>query len=164
MAIAPRQLGHVVINVRDLDRSERFYTRVMGLHVNEKRPGRMVFMSARPNTSHELALISVGDEAAGPEEGRAGMVHMAWEMESFEDLRAIYQVIKEANAPILRIGDHGISLGVYFQDPDGNEMEVFYELPKEQWPKGDVIFGVDKFPMTLEDAVDVPTYRSQQSG
>ena len=70
-------------------------------------------------------------------------------MDSFDDLKRMYQHLKEKKVNIAGMGDHGISLGVYFLDPDGNEIEVFYELPKEQWPKEGNIFA-GKFPMSLE--------------
>ena len=44
------------------------------------------------------------------------------------------------------------------RDLDGIQMEAFYELPKEEWPQGDAIFGADRFPMTLEEAADVPIF------
>ncbi|MCH6563798.1 MAG: VOC family protein [Myxococcales bacterium] len=61
--VKPKQLGHLVIRVRDLERSEKFYTSVLGLEVTNKRPGRMVFMSAGGDSSHELALIPVAADA-----------------------------------------------------------------------------------------------------
>ncbi len=131
--VKPRQLGHLVIKVRNLERSERFYTDVLGLKVSEKRPGRMVFMVANDDVSHELALMSLGEDAPGPEPSRVGLAHMAWQMDTFDDLKEIYKRLKEKRAKIVGIGDHGMSLGVYFLDPDGNEAEVFYEIPKEQW-------------------------------
>ena len=66
--VKPKQLGHIVLRVRDLERSEQFYSDVLGLHVTNKRPGRMTFMSAVEESSHELALVPVGDDAPGPEE------------------------------------------------------------------------------------------------
>ncbi len=69
-------------------------------------------------------------------------------MESLPALQAFYRDLKESDTQIVGIGDHGISLGVYFVDPDGNEIEVFYELPREQWPEGNVFGG--SFPGTLE--------------
>ena len=69
-------------------------------------------------------------------------------MESLGDLQSIYRELKAKEVEIAGLGDHGISMGVYFFDPDGNEIEVFYELPKEQWPKGDIFRG--KFPGSLE--------------
>lgn len=143
--VKPKQLGHLVLRVRDLQRSEHFYTDVLGLKVTSRIPGRMTFLTAG-EASHELALMSVGPNAPGPEEGRVGLYHFAWEMESFGDLKEMYQRLKEKKVRIGGIGDHGLSLGVYFFDPDGNEAEVFYELPKEQWPKEGNIFG-GKFPL-----------------
>ena len=147
--VKPRKLGHVVLRVRDVGRSERFYTDVLGLRVTSKLAGTMVFMSASNDASHELALMSVGPDAPGPEANRVGMYHFAWEMDSFEDLKRMYRELKEKGANIAGIGNHGISMGVYFLDPDGNEIEVFYELPKEQWPADNVFMG--KFPGSLEE-------------
>ena len=147
--VTPKQLGHLVIRVRDLERSEAFYTQMLGLKVMNKRPGTMTFMSADDGMSHELALVPVGDDAPGPEEGRVGLFHMAWEMDSFEDVKKLYSVLKENDVKIKNIGDHGISLGVYFYDPDGNEIEAYYEMPKNEWPQdGDLFEG--EFPGTLD--------------
>ena len=148
--VAPKQLGHLVIRVRDLEKSERFYSDILGLTVMNKRPGEMTFMSANTGMSHELALVPVGADAPGPEEGRVGLFHFAWEMESLEDLRSLYAVIKKNDVPVERVGDHGISLGVYFTDPDGNEIEAYYEVPKGEWPQdGDLFAG--EFPGKIEE-------------
>ena len=148
--VRPKQLGHLVLRVRDLDRSEEFYTDVLGLTVTSRLRGNMVFLSAG-EASHELALMSVGPDAPGPEPDRVGLYHFAWEMETFEDVKALYKELKDKSVEIGGTGDHGISLGVYFFDPDGNEIEAFYELPRDQWPKEGSIFG-GRFPLgTLEE-------------
>ena len=150
MGFKPKYLGHANLFVRDVERSEKFYTEVLGLHVNERRLGRAVFMSADVEQSHELAVIQLGPGAPTPEEGRVGLNHIAWRMETFDDLKDVYRRLQEKKANIQRIGDHGISLGVYFLDPDGNGNEVYYELPRNQWPAGDTLF-TGHFPMSLED-------------
>ena len=148
--VKPKQLGHLVLRVRDLEKCEKFYTDVLGLHVTNKRAGKMVFMSSSNATSHELALVPVNAEAPGPDDNRVGLYHFAWEMDSFEDLKELYQEMKQKGVKIGGVGDHGISIGVYFFDPDGNEIEVFYELPSDRWPtKGDLFEG--KFPQNLEN-------------
>ena len=148
--VTPKQLGHLVIRVRDLEKSEQFYTSVLGLKVMNKRPGVMTFMSADAGMSHELALVPVGEEAPAPESTRVGLFHMAWEMQSFDDLKRLYAVIKKNDVKVENVGDHGISLGVYFCDPDGNEIEAYYEMPKDEWPaEGDLFEGA--FPGSLED-------------
>ena len=77
--------------------------------------------------------MSVGEDAPGPEETRVGLYHFAWEMDSFEDLKALYEHMKAKDVNIGGIGDHGVSLGVYLFDPDGNEIEVYHEMPQEDW-------------------------------
>ena len=145
----PKQLGHLVLRVRDIDASERWYADVLGLHTTNKRPGSMVFMSAKDDASHELALVPVGPDAPGPEKSRVGLYHFAWEMESFDDLKRLYDDMKAKDVNIGGIGDHGISIGVYLFDPDGNEIEVYYETPKDQWPpEGDLFEG--EYPGKLE--------------
>ena len=151
--VKPKQLGHLVLKVRDLERSQSFYEDVLGLRVTTAIPGRMVFLSAG-EASHELALMSVGADALGPEQSRVGLYHFAWEMESFEDLRQIYSELNQKDVKVGGVGDHGISLGVYFFDPDGNEVEVFYELPKDQWPTEGQLFA-GKFPLGSLEEVQV---------
>ena len=151
--VKPKQLGHVVLRVRDVERAEQFYADVLGLTVTVKRPGAMTFMTAG-EASHELALMALPEDAPGPEANRVGMYHFAWEMESFEDLKRLYQEMKEKNVKVGGIGDHGISIGIYFFDPDGNEIEAFYELPRDQWPtEGNLFSGSFPRSLELEEAV-----------
>ena len=156
MSYTPKRLGHLVMRVRDMDRSLDFYTRVLGLTIMERSPSGTVFMSADTEKSHELAIRAIGMDASGPDSSLVGQAHMAWQMESFEDLQELYVRLKENDARILRIGNHGISLGVYLLDPDGNEIEVYYELPKAEWTrhpeKG--LFG-SEFPRKLQDHLKV---------
>ncbi len=156
MPYAPKQLGHVVMRVGDLDRSLDFYTRVMGLTIMERTPSGTVFMSANTEKSHELAIRAIGLDAPGPDHSRIGQAHMAWQMESFEDLQELYLRRKENNVRIQRIGDHGVSMGVYLLDPDDNEIEVYYELPKSQWQRSadKGLFG-GNFPGKLEEPAGV---------
>ena len=156
MSYTPKHLGHVVMRVRDMDRSLDFYTRVMGLTIMERSPSGTVFMSANTEKSHELAIRAIGMDAGSPDSSLVGQAHMAWQMESFEDLQELYSRLKENDVRILRIGDHGISMGVYLLDPDDNEIEVYYELPKAQWqwPADKDLFG-GEFPRKLEEPLIV---------
>ena len=133
MIMGPKQLGHLVIRVRDLEQAEDFYTRILGLKIMQKYPGSGLFMSANKELSHELAIFRADEDAPGPDEKRVGMVHMAFQMNSLDDLREIHQRLKSNKVKIIGYGDHGLSLGVYFLDPEGNEIEVYYEVPSSEW-------------------------------
>ena len=69
--------------------------------------------------------MSVGDEAPGQEKGQVGLNHMAWMMHSLDDLKEVYQRIKERNIAIDHVSDHGISIGIYVRDPDGHRTEIY---------------------------------------
>ena len=64
-------------------------------------------------------------------------------MASLDDLKEAYQRLKEKGVKLDHISDHGLSLGIYFRDPDGNGLEVSYELPREKWPRQDRVFAPD---------------------
>jgi catechol 2,3-dioxygenase len=125
--VKPLQLGHANIRVRDVERSTKFYTEVLGLEVTHRR-GNQAFLSAREH-SHELAIRGIGPDAPGPDSRQVGTNHFAWEMASFEDLQAMVRHLKEKGVDILRVRDNTYSVGVYFNDPDGNGLEVYYEEP-----------------------------------
>jgi catechol-2,3-dioxygenase len=135
--MALKKLGHVVLKVRDLERSEAFYTSVLGLAVTGRLPGRMVFFAVPGNTdSHDLGLWKVGPDAAPPSSKQVGLFHVAWQVEREEDLRAFHDSLVARGIPVRSTMDHGANLSVYFEDPDGNMLEVTYEKPREAWPPG----------------------------
>ena len=133
MGYTPKKLGHVNIYVRNAERSRNWYGDLLGLHTQGFTPGRAAFMSADLGNSHEIALLEVGEDAPGPQRGQVGLNHMAWYMESLADLEEIYYRIKEKNVEIERISDHGHAIGIYIRDPDGNGIEISYEMPSSEW-------------------------------
>ena len=139
--LRPKRLGHIVLRVLDLERSIKFYSEILGLTNTFSIANKMHFMSASGDSSHELALVSIGNEAQRLNSNMVGLSHFAWEMNSIEDLESLYLKLQREHIEISDIGDHGISLGIYFADPHGNEIEVFYELPKEEWPEEEIFSG-----------------------
>ncbi|MBN18330.1 MAG: hypothetical protein CL758_02450 [Chloroflexi bacterium] len=146
------KLGHLVIKVKDITTMVKFYKNVLGLQVTEKIENKMIFMSASNDSSHELGLMSISKNANYPNKADTGLYHFAWQMDTFDSLKQLYSKLKKNKIPILGIGDHGISIGVYFNDPEKNEIEVYYELPKHKWPKTNIFNG--KFPINLEECIN----------
>ena len=140
-----RNLAHVVLRVKDADASAAWYQKVLGLKVTSRMPGRMVFLAANENSSHELALMSLGPGAQPPQPDRAGLYHVGWQVGKLEELNGITERLKKEGVQVAGVGDHGISMGVYVFDPDGNELEIFYELPRSEWPKDGKVF-MGRFP------------------
>jgi catechol-2,3-dioxygenase len=133
--MAVKKLGHVVLKVRDLDRSEAFYTSVVGLRVTGHLPGRMVFFSVPGSEdSHDLAIWKVGPAAAPAEARQVGLFHVAWQVERPEDLEPLHRDLLARGVRVHGTTDHGANLSVYFEDPDGNMLEFTYERPRESWP------------------------------
>ena len=147
--IKPKALGHIVLKVRDLERAERFYTQVLGLNVSGRIDSQMVFLSAG-DKHHDLALYRVGSQAEDTQKQQVGLLHFAWELESFDELKRAYQLLKEKGVPIVGAMDHGISRGVYFLDPDGNEVEVYCDNPPQDWERLANPFGGNA-PLRLDD-------------
>ena len=138
MGYKPMSLDHVNIFVRNAERSHRWYTEVFGLHTQDTmyHPGgerlRAAFLACDPGHAHDIALFEVGDDAALQQKGQVGLNHVAWRMANLDDLAEIYRRLHDKGVPV-RVSDHTVSLGVYFSDPDGNGLEVYYELPRNQW-------------------------------
>ena len=144
-----KQLAHVVFRVRDLDRSKRWYQDVMGLKLMADIPGRMALFSANESVSHELGLMQISPNAPGPDSNRVGMYHAGWQVESLDDMVNLKSRLEAKGVDVVGVGDHGISIGVYVKDPDGNELEFFYELPPAEWPaSGDIFVG--RFPTPVD--------------
>ena len=140
MTCKPVCLDHVNIYVRNAERSGRWYADVLGLHTQdtitspETGKARGVFLAADPDHAHDIAVFEVGEDAAGPQKRQVGLNHVAWKMANLDDLKEMYQRLQDKGVPV-RVSDHSVSIGVYFSDPDGNGLEVYYELPRSQWQR-----------------------------
>ena len=154
---ALRKIGHVVLNVSDLEASVRFYTEVLGLQISDRYPdsmvpGGMVFM--RCNTDHHgVALVG----GAGPLE-RTSLNHFAFEVGSLDEVFRARAWLQQHDVPIVFQGRRraGCQVAVEFRDPDGNNLEVYWNIdqvgttgqvrPASEWRQA----------KTLEDAVANP--------
>jgi len=130
------ELGHYVLYVRDILPMVEFYTKIVGLDVaGETFGGRAVALTGG-RTHHELLLIEVG-EAQGPLHGhRLGLYHVGWCIgDDDEKLREAIQRCKDEDVRIVGMSDHGISHSLYLLDPDGNEIELYVDVPSFDWKK-----------------------------
>ena len=130
--IKPRQLGHLVIRVRDLKRSEEFYTKFMGLEVNGRGGDSMVFFRSNQGVHHDLAIAKIADDAPGPEQDQVGLYHFAYEFDSLDQLREAHRMAEDMGIRIAGFGDHGESKGLYVLDPDGIEIELYTFAPEHK--------------------------------
>jgi catechol-2,3-dioxygenase len=131
---AVRRLNHAVLYVRDASRSAAFYAEAFGfVVVAEAGNGAAVFMrAAETENHHDLGLFSVGAQAPGPEPGRAGLYHLAWEVDTIHDLAAMRERLVAMGA-LVGESDHGVSKSLYGHDPDGIEFEVLWTVPRADW-------------------------------
>ena len=134
MGISVRGVGHVVLKVRDLDRSAKFYREVIGLKEVARFPGQMVFFSATGQNHHDLALLAVGPGAPGPQQEGVGLYHVALKIgDRLEDLRAAKEHLEAHGITKIRVTDHRVSQSIYLNDPDGNGLELFVDADPVIW-------------------------------
>src|SRR5258708_12942264 len=117
MSKRPMYLQHVNIYVRNAERSKEWYEDLLGLHTYEYRPGWAAFMSADTDQSHEVALMQLGDDAPLQQKGQVGLNHMAWRLESLDDLKDFYHRIKAKGSPTDPTSSPGLSLPIYPPHP-----------------------------------------------
>jgi catechol 2,3-dioxygenase len=129
-----KELGHIVLYVRDVERSRQFYRDVLGWNEIVGIPGQMaMFTSGR--THHELLLLEVGADAQPiPQGRRVGMYHFGLKIgESDDDLRNALRELVDAGANVIGTADHHVSHSIYITDPDGNEIELYIDVQPEVW-------------------------------
>jgi Predicted ring-cleavage extradiol dioxygenase len=134
MSIPVARLNHAVLFVRDAQIAAEFYKRIFGFEVVANEfGGKAVFMrAAGGDNHHDLGLFSVGPDAPRAPRGSTGLYHLAWEVPTIEDLAGAARVLTEAGA-LGGASDHGVSKSLYGADPDGNEFEIMWRVPREAW-------------------------------
>jgi catechol 2,3-dioxygenase len=140
-----RELGHVVLYVKNLERSARFYRDVLGFRAidtpERMRGAIMAFSSGR--THHELLLIAVGENAPHPGNGhRAGLYHIGLKLgDRDEDLRDALAELAAAGVPVVGAADHTVTHSLYLTDPDGNEIELYIDVPGADWADAEQVMA-----------------------
>ena len=123
------QWSHAVINVRDLESMLNFYTTVLGFTISDRGPlgegaPEIVFMTNDPQEHHQLAMVLARD---GETTGNP-LNHLAFRAESFDDVKEMHDRLAVDETKVLPLS-HGNTLSLYFNDPEGNGLEVFWDTP-----------------------------------
>jgi catechol-2,3-dioxygenase len=151
MSIGPVRLNHAVLFVTDWLRAERFYTQIFGMEVvaREPRAGAVFLRLPRSVNHHDLGLIGVGPSAPPRHHGGVGLYHLAWQVDTIDELEQTRTVLAEAGA-YTGESSHGPTKSVYGADPDGNEFEVMWMVPREEWGEGASSASVDRLDLAAE--------------
>ena len=137
MSIPVTRLNHAVLYVRNLDHAVAFYEQAFGFEEIAREGGRMAFLRAAGSTNHhDLGLMEVGEQAPSPAQGATGLYHLAWEVPGIDDLAAARDILIALDAMVGE-SDHGATKSLYGRDPDGNEFEVMWMLPRAEWGEYD---------------------------
>jgi len=152
-AVTPSGLNHLVLNVRDLEESHRFWTEIVGFkQVGELKesptrpnPPKMRFYSGDHNGSmnhHDVALVENKDLPAPPADwamfgAPCAINHIAITLASREAWLQQLAYLQARGVKFNRRVDHGMTHSLYINDPNGYGVELLYELPREMW-EGDI--------------------------
>jgi catechol 2,3-dioxygenase len=134
--IDPRaDIGHVHLKVSDLERALRFYRNVLGFEVMQQMGDQAAFISA--GGYHHHIGLNTWESKGGPPppRGTTGLYHVAIR---YPDRKALAKALKrvlDAGVRLDGASDHGVSEALYLRDPDQNGIELYYDRPREEWPR-----------------------------
>jgi catechol-2,3-dioxygenase len=151
MSFSPVRLNHAVLFVADLERSVRFYTDVFGMEViaREPRANAAFLRLPRSGNHHDLGLFGVGPNAAPKRRGQIGLYHLAWQLDTIDELAEARQMLIDADA-YSGESSHGATKSVYGADPDGNEFEIMWMLPRDEWGPYENAAPIDRLDLEAE--------------
>ena len=145
------RIGHVHLKVADLQRSLAFYRDVLGFEVTQRYGSQAVFLAA--GGYHHHIGLNTWESAGGqpPPPGTTGLYHVAILYPTRAELADALRRLHIAMVPIEGASDHGVSEAIYLRDPDGNGVELYWDRPKEQWPRSaDGALAMFTHPLDLE--------------
>jgi len=135
--IDPRvRIGHVHLKVADLERALKFYHDVLGFEITQRLGRQAAFLSA--GGYHHHIGLNTWESAGGPPPppGATGLYHLAILYPTRALLADALRRLLAAGIELDGASDHGVSEALYLRDPDGNGVELYWDRPKEQWPRG----------------------------
>ena len=129
------RIGHAHLKVADIERSLKFYQDLLGFEITQRYGDESVFLSAG-GYHHHIGLNTWYSKNAPPAPMRsAGLFHVAILYPSRKDLATILRRLLNADYRLTGASDHGVSEALYMNDPDGNGIELYWDRPRDQWPK-----------------------------
>lgn len=149
--MATLSLNHAVLFVTDVERASAFYTGVLGFTtvVNEESMGASFLRAPGSENHHDLGLFQT-PMPKGPR-GSAGLYHLAWEVDQIRDLATIRDGLR-ASGNLTGQSHHGATISIYAADPDGNELEIMWMLPRDEW--GEYENSGVVMPLDLESEIE----------
>lgn len=152
MSINAVRLNHAVLFVTDVERSIRFYEQAFGMTVMAREPrAKAAFLRLlRSGNHHDLGLFEVGAQPPR-QRGALGLYHLAWQVDTIEELRQARNTLVGLDA-YTGESSHGATKSVYGRDPDGNEFEVMWMLPRAEWGAYESAAPVDRLDIDAEVA------------
>ena len=131
-------MNHAVLYVRDVAKSVAFYQEVLDFRVKFEIPGQAAFLQApASHNDHDLGLFQIGSGsgagASGAGRSTVGLYHVAWEVDTLDELERLAGRLREAGA-LVGASDHGATKALYAHDPDGLEFEVCWLVPADRLP------------------------------
>ena len=129
------RIGHIHLQVTDLDRALEFYHGLLGFEVMLLAGGQAAFLSAG-GYHHHIGLNTWHSQGGRPaqREGAAGLYHAAILYATRAELATIVKRLIQAGYPLRGASDHGVSEAIYLDDPDGNGLELYWDRPRAEWP------------------------------
>jgi catechol 2,3-dioxygenase len=153
-SIDPRvDIGHVHLKVADLDRALDFYCGVLGFELQQRIGDDAAFVSAG-GYHHHIGLNSWSSKGGSPPPpGSTGLFHTAVRYPTRRALAVALRRVSEAGWPLEGASDHGVSEALYLSDPDRNGVELYWDRPREEWPRPPGGDGVEigTKPLDLDD-------------
>jgi catechol 2,3-dioxygenase len=137
--------------MRDLDKAKEFYQGVLGMKIAEEAPFGIFFRFN--DYHHDIAVFKTSPDADLPKKDQVGLVHVALVADSVQTVKAMYDRCKEMGVTIEGTADHGMTKSLYIRDPEGNEIEIYAEVPEfnyleESFVGATKAFDLDSVPAT----------------
>ena len=148
-----RRLNHAVLFVSDIDRSLAFYQGVLGFSIvtTEPRMNAAFLRAADSANHHDLGLFGLGPSAPRPPLGSTGLYHLAWQVDTIDQLVAMRSALIESGH-LTGESSHGATKSLYGADPDGNEFEIMWMLPRAEWGEFENTAPVERLELSEEMA------------
>lgn len=148
------RIGHVHLKVSDLERALRFYCGVLGFELTQRYGREAAFVSAG-GYHHHIGLNTWESKGGSPPPvGTTGLYHLAILYPSREALADALKRLIAARIPLDGASDHGVSEALYLRDPDGNGLELYWDRPRDTWPRNpDGSVNMYTQPLDLEELV-----------